>query len=108
MDDEQKEKVVPRDEETVGYISDIVKEINDDILEYFDGCVETDDIYQINVELLTNGDIVLVNLCGIELWSNENDYRDEIDTEKEIYEPLEQYIRKRVMDFVELIGKIKI
>ncbi len=55
--------------------------------------------------LKANGNIIMIDFCGIVVWDTENDDRKDINESEDIFEPLEPFIRKRIMYIVNLMKK---
>ena len=82
----------------------IVNDINADIYEANEDIVEE---YGIYLEILTNGDTIIVQYLGCIIWNSENDERDFIN-EKDEYEDLNGFIRKSINNLTESICKVNI
>jgi hypothetical protein len=64
---------------------------------------------QINVELRTNGSVMLIYFLGIQLWNDEDDARNYtmIDDE-EIRESLEEFLRKEIRVILRKLRMIEV
>ena len=60
-----------------------------------------------NICLINNGIVTIVKFIGIEIWNLDNDERKYEDTGTDlVYEDLEGFIRKRIMDEIRKLNKI--
>ena len=83
----------------INEIAEIVDKLNTDIVETFYKNEDTQKLYEeysINVSLISNGDIVIIEFCGIHIWNSEDDERPHIDEENDEKEPLLQYLQKEI------------
>ncbi len=61
------------------------------------------------LELQTDGYAIAITFMGdYQLWCSENDEREYFDEDKDEYEPLEKYLRRKVQELIDQIGGIKI
>lgn len=82
---------------------DAVVNINDTIV----GCMDSESKYSMPVLLTTDGTSLLIEICGTQIWNDDEDDR-EFSEEKNEYEPLEPFLRKKINEELELIKKIKL
>lgn len=75
---------------------EISEKINDDKILYE---------YDLYFEYRTTGFIDIVYFCNIQMWNSEDDER-KYDEEKDEYEPLEDFLRRKVSEFCGTIEKI--
>ena len=60
-------------------------------------------------ELRSIGHANMITFLDIRIWSSEEDEREYIDEPQcEIYEPIEQYLRRKAQEIVNRIKKIKL
>jgi len=77
--------------------------------EMIDQCEEGSDMSWIMLTAVITGDMVLIKFLEQTIWFSEEDEREYIDDGKdEIYEPLEQYLRREINKQVAYISKIKL
>jgi len=83
-------------------LEEIIMSIEEDIFESSGG------VEYFNITYTSNGYTVIVEFLGIMIWNNDDDERDYIDEEKDIKVPLEGWLRKRIMEEIEKIKKIRL
>lgn len=83
----------------INYIIDIINKLNCEIYE------ETQD-ESIYLDYSTNGFADLIDFCGIQIWSSEDDPRDYINENSEIKENLEDYLRKAIHQKIQILNMI--
>ncbi len=89
---------------TISEIENIVNDLQCQIydntgIEYYD------------LTLLSNGFIVIIEFCGIQLWNSDDDERgwimdDDIDSDEEFREGLKTFIIRRIKQEISNISKI--
>lgn len=89
------------EENIMYFIEDINQEIHDSE-EYPDQYTEFT-----LLEYRTNGYASIILFFGEQIWSSEDDNR-EYDEETDVYEPLENYLRREINKFISLISNIKV
>lgn len=84
----------------IGAIEIIIDNINADfpLGVYEDG---------IHLELHSDGFYIVVTFCSIQLWSEDDDDREFREDTNE-YEPLEPFLRRKVMELIDKIKGIKV
>ena len=82
-------------------ITKAVKSIEKDISEQTDSETFT-------ITVISNDFYHKIIFLNIEIWSSENDEREYLDACKCDYEPLEGFLRRRIMDEIEKLKSIKL
>jgi hypothetical protein len=82
---------------------DAVVSINDTII----GSMDSKSEYSMPILLTTDGASLLIEIYGVQIWNDDEDDR-EFSEEKNEYEPLEPFLRKKINEELELIKKIKV
>ena len=81
-----------------------VDNINDDIFEQTE---ELEEAIYLTVGYFTYG-MFIIKFMGDVIWSSDDDDREYFDEEKDILEPLEGYLRRRIMEKIITASDIRI
>ncbi len=68
----------------------------------------TNGIEYLHICLITDGYYKVVEFCGIQLWSSEDDGRLYLDEEKDIREDIETYLRRSLNEELAKLSSIKV
>lgn len=67
-------------------------------------CGEALDFFRLNLH--TDGNIIHVNFCGSRIWDSTNDERNYLDWNGEIYEPIETYLKRKMVEVLNMIKNL--
>lgn len=83
----------------------IVEKLNDEIFDKLDVEMYDHDVY---FEFRTVGNMDTIYFITSQIWSSEDDYRDSVNegTNEEDYEPLEDFLRRRVIKLIAMLNKL--
>ena len=85
----------------ISQIEDIVGGLNQDIYEQ----IECDYTY---LEVSSNSYCIVIEFLGEQIWSSEDDEREFVDEENDVYESLYGFLVRKIKQKIELLSRIKL
>lgn len=86
----------------------MIKEIEQAVQSIEEDIFNQTDTEYFNISVKSNGFCQIVSFIGIDLWSSEDDIREYIDDNEEVYEPIEKFLRRELMSQLKKLQLINI
>jgi len=90
---------------TILGLIDIVEKINDEIVQQ-QWDEKSPDRYIPQVDVCTTGNMTWIKWLDLTIWNSEDDEREWVNDDER--EPIEPFLRKKIMEAVNTVSKIKI
>jgi hypothetical protein len=89
--------------------SDMIEELEKAVMSIGQDIFEqTGEVEYFNITVESDGSCQQVKFIGIYLWNSDNDMRKYVDENEEIYEPIEDFLRRELMNELKKLQKINV